>query len=250
LLNGKTLNEVVDAPDPEKTLRQCLLTVWQWRTAKPEFNDIFTTLANIPFKGYVSTNPDTLIEEALNRRGVGGAVIWPLGRNTERGAAPQGVPSTPDRPLVSYLYGSIQDRNSLVLTEDDYYQQLVTAAQNESPMPKLNQMFTSSSLIFLGFRLHEWDFRVLFRRIKLIKAWPKHHELFNHVAVQIDSTSTRGTASEQTVKRFLKHFFNSPRIEVFRGSAGAFVKELEGRCRTAGVPLREARVKQEVRGHV
>lgn len=129
------------------------------------------------------------------------------------------------------------DPDSLVLTEDDYFQYLIEAAGSDTAAVKtMNRVFLESALIFLGFRLHEWDFRVFFRRLKQMSGWEQHRN-FSHVAVQLDPSSVGGAATSQEVRRFLRNFIESDRIEIFEGSVEQFVRSLNRRlgARVAGV---------------
>ena len=53
-----------------------------------------------------------------------------------------------------------------MLTEDDYFDYLIGSTRNAELRPSVvKAALARSSLLFLGFRLEEWDFRVLFRSI-------------------------------------------------------------------------------------
>ena len=83
---------------------------------------------------------------------------------------PEYEPS-PERPLVVYLMGNVetptpQNPTSLVITENDYFNYLIEVSRNPDAIPcNVRTALVNGSLMFLGFRLEDWDFRVLFRTI-------------------------------------------------------------------------------------
>jgi hypothetical protein len=51
-----------------------------------------------------------------------------------------------------------------VLTEDDYLDFLVNISRQQDLLPpRIQEVLTGASLLFIGYRLADWDFRVLFR---------------------------------------------------------------------------------------
>lgn len=245
VLGVRTKEQLLRAPHPELELARMLSEAWKYRRVNETFEP-HSVLAGLPFKAYISTNPDTLIEQALEELRRQGSDVTPVVWRCGTKLLPRRLPGftersqpTPQRPLIAYLYGTLEEPDSLVLSEEDYYEQLITAAEGEAPAIKfLDRIFTNSALIFLGFRLNEWDFRILFRRLKLIDGWVRNQN-FNNVAVQVDPSTARGTASDATIKRYLGHLFAGSKIEIFRGSVEQFVKELSQRCNAAGIPRRQ-----------
>ena len=59
---------------------------------------------------------------------------------------------------------SMKIPESLVLTEYDYLDFLAAISSNKKLLPpRIQKAFTDSSLLFLGYRIADWDFHVLFR---------------------------------------------------------------------------------------
>jgi hypothetical protein len=228
LLRGATLEDRIRQGGLDQELSWMLETVWESR--RQSEHEPYAVLANLPFKAYVTTNPDHLLEKALEKKR---AFVWRCGRNGPR-AGLRKTPPTRDEPLLAYVYGSLRDPDTLVLTEDDYFEYLIEAAGSDTaPVKTMNRVFLESALIFLGFRLHEWDFRVFFRRLKQMSGWEQHKN-FSHVAVQLDPSSAGGAATSQEVRRFLKNFIESDRIEIFEGSVEQFVRSLNRRLGARG----------------
>ena len=85
---------------------------------------------------------------------------------------------TPERPLVYHLFGRLSDPDSLVLTEDDYFDYLIGVTSRNDLIPGVvRRALTDSALLFLGFDLDDWDFRVLFRSIMSREGQQPAHEV-------------------------------------------------------------------------
>jgi hypothetical protein len=76
---------------------------------------------------------------------------------------------------------------SLVVTEDDYFEFLLKLAAREWPtfLPRIRKSFGYGSLLFLGYKLRDWDFRVLFRLLADTLKTGEH----KHIAVQLSPMS-------------------------------------------------------------
>ena len=98
---------------------------------------------------------------------------------------PDYLPSK-ERPFVYHVFGHLRDPDSLVLTEDDYFDFLIGVTKNNDMIPHfVRSALTHTALLFLGFRLDEWDFRTLFRSL-MSQEGRNLRKQFSHVAVQID----------------------------------------------------------------
>jgi len=70
----------------------------------------------------------------------------------------------PFNPVVFHLHGSDENEDSLVLTEDDYLDFLVNMSRNERMLPpRIERALTEASLLFIGYRLRDVNFRVIYR---------------------------------------------------------------------------------------
>ena len=226
-------------------------------------DDPYAVLAELPFPLYVTTQPWNLLAEALRAAGKDPQVETvpveaarrrrPLGRRVRRSTPPdwafasartrtgaRGRPGRagrprcstanrsyrPDaeRPLVYHLFGHMRAPRSLVLTEDDYFDFLIGVTRDKDLVPVgVRRAFADSSLMFLGFRLDEWDFRVLFRSI--VNQEGDRRGEHTHVAVQIDPEEGRSIEPERA-RRYLESYFQSSNITIYWGSTESFVKEL------------------------
>ncbi len=127
-------------------------------------------LAALPFALCIDTSPDALMVNALRAR--------PDKRprsgyyNFHRGSrvTPPAQPSVSE-PLVYELYGSLEDRLSLVLTESDLLEFLVNVVRNEPELPLWMRALLAkddTAFLFLGFGFQNWHVRVLLHALNMI----------------------------------------------------------------------------------
>ena len=126
-------------------------------------------------------------------------------------------------PLVYHLLGSDEQADSLVLTEDSYLDYLVKVSAETERIPAyIWAALANSSLLFLGYSLRDWEFRVIMRGLVATR---EQRRKFKHVAVQLDVDDVSAGATDE-VQTFLQQYFQNAEINVFWGSAQQFVAEL------------------------
>ncbi len=137
----------------------------------PNLNDVnepHRILARLQLPIYVKTTYDNFMLEALKKEHRDGR------REICRWNKYIDVPSvlttdywpTPANPLVFHFYGNLDSPNSLVLTEDDHLDFLANLSRTESLIPRdLQTALTNTSLLFLGYRFSDLDFRVMLRSL-------------------------------------------------------------------------------------
>ena len=139
-----------------------------------------------------------------------------------------------DQPLVYHLFGRLSQPDTVVLSEDDYFDYLIGLHRHRSEFPAaVNGALSRTALLFLGFEMEDWSFRVLFRSLmsqegsSLLARHP-------HVAVQIDPRE--GNAhSPESVRQYLEHYFGNSKISIYWGSVENFLRELEIRWWEEGI---------------
>jgi hypothetical protein len=103
-------------------------------------------------------------------------------------------------------------------------------------MPKVVRgSLTESSLLFLGFRLDDWTFRVLFRLIMTLEGSGDLRQ-YSHVGVQVNPDE-HSLGDVERARKYLESYFGSrrsagrsePSIDIYWGSATDFLKELRRR---------------------
>lgn len=194
-------------------------------------------LANLPYPIYITTNPDNLLENALTEAGKD-----PQTELCRWNSDIEQLPSVYDkeanyrpderRPLVYHLYGRLPEPESLVLTEDDYFDYLIGVTGNKDLIPVVvRRALADTALLFLGFQLDDWNFRVLFRSVMRQEGGGRRAK-YTHVAAQVDPEEGRILEPERA-RRYLEQYFQGADISIYWGSAEDFVKDLSGRWQSA-----------------
>jgi hypothetical protein len=133
---------------------------------------------------------------------------------------------TVERPLVYHIFGLETYVESMVLNEDDYLDFLRTMALDTSAtnpiMPVyLQQALTKSSLLLLGYRLRDMEFRVMFRGLLR----PSTLRDFN-LAIQMDLSRQSGRTLAEQIKAYLEKYFGSSNFTVSWDTPEAFMTRL------------------------
>jgi hypothetical protein len=192
--------------------------------------DPYKVLAELPFPVYITTNASNMLTEALRAAGKDPQVElcrW----NKDIELLPSIYDDEPDyqpseqRPLVYHLFGTFDEPISMVLTEDDHFDFLIGVSANKELIPiTVRQALADTALLFLGFRLDDWNFRVLFRSI-MSQEGGSRRSRYAHIAGQIMPEEGRFLEPERA-RRYLESYFRDVDISIFWGSVGDFTKEL------------------------
>ncbi len=219
-------------------------------------DDPYRILADLDSEVYVSASAETLLLKALEQRERTPEHLFCHWRSTEKEhpVPPERQhdgPPTRDRPVVYQVFGTFQEWSSLVLTEDEFFDYLIAASKYDLIPEVVTGSLTEGSLVFLGFQLNDWRFRVLFRQIMTLGG---SHDLKRrtHVGVQVDPED-QSVADVRRACRYLEKYFSTdrgvgvsePPIDIYWGSSADFLREL--RQRLAEAPA-EKEVKVEAAG--
>ena len=147
------------------------LEQWQKTVTLPDFfhaPDVpLGVLADLPLPVYMTTNYDDIMMLALKsrRRDPKRELChWNQDLKDEPSIFHSGFKPSPANPVVFHLHGHHELTESLVLTEDDYLDFLVNNSRDEEILPHwIQRALGGTSLLFMGYRLADWSFRVLFR---------------------------------------------------------------------------------------
>jgi SIR2-like domain len=209
------------------------------RTPEPDYSDPYEghrILADLPLPLYITTNYDPFMTEALTAAGRSPKRLisnW-NGKSADFNAdqmetkSPKNWPSpTIDRPWVFHLHGADVVRDSMVITEDDYLD-FLTQLQPE-PNGRTNKYamlpsyvvgaLSSKSLLFAGYSLADWTFKVLFRGIRT--SMPGSATKC-HYALQLPRRR-----EEQTY--LARYFEKDMDVKVYWGEKEEFFRELRDR---------------------
>jgi len=175
-------------------------------------------LAHLPLSLYMTTNYDMLMEDALTRDRDPQSVVcrW----NSAAAVATMPEPDIP-KPIVFHLHGSVSDARSLVLTEDDYLEFLTRMTDHADLIPEtLRNAINDGAILFIGYRLADWNFRILFRQLS-------RFEDVSSIAV-FPSPSNDDPAKDK-VQSYLERYFGAIKVKIFWGTAAHFAAQLATR---------------------
>jgi hypothetical protein len=132
---------------------------------------------------------------------------------------PEFQPSTQE-PVVFHLHGTTAEAESIVLTEDDYLTFLVNLSRRRDLLPhRIERALTGASLLFVGYSLEDWSFRVLYQGlISLMESSLRRIS----VAVQLPP-------QDQPAHKYLDAYFERKNVSVYWGTARQFAAELRER---------------------
>jgi hypothetical protein len=225
-------SEVLPDDLGDATLDELITAAGAWRREQ-DAAEPHRLLARFPLPIYITTDPSKLLADALIAEGKDPQVeLCRWNRLVEflpsiYTEEPGYRPST-ERPLVYHLFGRIQEPDSLVLTEDDYFSYLIGETRNKDLIPgEVRSALVNTALLFLGFRMYDWNFRVLFRSL-MSQEGQALRKRYPHVAVQIDPEEGRILEPERA-RRYLESYFRDADISIYWGSVEDFVRELHRR---------------------
>ena len=196
-------------------------------------------LASLPLPVYVTTNYDDFMAQALryyNRQPRRVLCQWNKAVKDYTSDNPTVFDKDPDfkpsvaNPVVFHLHGYVPVAESLVLTEDDYMDFLVNIVSEEKLIPRLiARSLTNASLLFIGYRLVDWNFRVL---LKSLARFMESAVSRLNVAVMLPPGGKE--SSPEKVQEYLTKYYQNIDVRVYWGSARDFVEELKQRWKQSG----------------
>jgi len=185
-------------------------------------------LADLPLPVYITTNYDDFMVKALKSRDktpIQEICRWNKCTMQSKRTSSDFDP-TPEKPLVYHLHGCYKIPESLVLTEYDYLDFLAAISRNKKLLPsRIQKAFTDSSLLFLGYRIADWDFHVLFR---ILAGYLEISTKRKHLSVQLVPGNIP-EAQKEKAQEYLDQSFKELDIHVYWQDCREFVKELRTR---------------------
>jgi hypothetical protein len=206
---------------PKEAFVQELLS---WDAREP--GDAYRVLAGLPLPLYVTTDVDDLMVRALQElKKSPKAEICPWTGRLRLDPDVGGVsrdPSfdpTPGEPLVYYLHGHIRVPESIVLTDDDYFDFLVAVTRDERLLPpQIRAAVATTSLLFVGFNLTDLAYRVVNRGLVMTG-----EPALRRVSLIVQSVADAPASS------YLEAYFGRIGMRVYWGSPDEFADELARR---------------------
>jgi hypothetical protein len=231
---------------PSKTLDDLFSEIARIRREDDTENvEPHKVLAKLDLPIYITTNPCCSLENALTAQGkhprseycrwydrLENKISIYDGETNDKPNKDY-VPD-PENPLVFHMFGRLSDPESLVITEDNYFDFLIGVSQKKKekrdptsviPFPfVVGEALSNKSLMFLGFSLDEWVFRVLFRTI-MAQGGSALLKDSLQVAAQVEPEEGR-IANPVSAREYLKDYFKtSANIDIFWGSVDDFVRD-------------------------
>jgi hypothetical protein len=180
---------------------------------------------------YINASYEPMLFSVLKAQGRNPETVFIPWRSSGTPQKPQPsspIPS-PDAPWVYHVFGLFDQSDDLVLTEDDFFDYLIVTSRLQLQPDALTGKINRSSLLFLGFRLDDWRFRVLFRMIATSEGAAAMQRL-THIGVQINP-GEQDVADVNKAQKYLQSYFAtcgfSPKFSVYWGSPADFLKDLQ-----------------------
>jgi hypothetical protein len=216
-----------------RLLETLLDYAWQRRqSADPD--EPHRVLASLPLPIYITADSSNLLPMALRAAGKQPQVVMcPWNDYTRQApsiylAEPDYEPE-PARPLVYQLFGRLDEPDSIVLAEDDFFDHLIGITRNKDLIPAaVRHALADTALLFLGFRMDDWTFRVFFRSL-LSQQGSGRRSHYPQIAVQVAPDDDR-IVDPVRAQRYLEEYVNrGAAIDVYWGSSQDFVGDLARR---------------------
>jgi len=209
-----------------------LITEMVTELVKKDDNPV-TILAGMNAKVFVNASSHSVLEIFLSQTKMNGKLKQPIPlisewrdeRRDDRRKPEFLGDTTAERPYVYYVFGKIAQESTWVLTEDDFFDYLIRTSRYQLMPPVVSDALVDNSLLFLGFALDDWKFRVLFRMIQA-KDGRELLRKYNHVGVQLDPGETT-IANARRAKKYLERYFLNSKIDIYWGTAADFLRELK-----------------------
>lgn len=192
--------------------------------------DVYKVLAQLALPIYVSANFNRVLESALEDEGKDPLTLISPWNEYVRNRLIDETETEPDidadRPLVFHPFGRLNDPDTVVLTEDEYFEYLIamgSKAHVKLLPPQLPEKLVRGTLLFLGFHLVDWDLRVLLQTLFSFggKALLRSKK---HIAViQVDR---EGLIDLAGARDYLRERLRNWSIFMYVGSPEDFVNEL------------------------
>jgi hypothetical protein len=126
-------------------------------------------LADMPFEYIITTNYDQLLEQALdkkNKKPITGIYHSDRQKKTDNVTRDQ---ITKHTPFLYKIHGDIIDKQSIVITDEDYIHFILRMSDKDdyNPIPHVfTDALSQKSILFIGYRLMDYNLRLLFKTIR------------------------------------------------------------------------------------
>lgn len=194
--------------------------------------DPLRLLARLPLPIYVTTSQSDFLERVLEAEGKkprAQICFWSgviSSAAPEHRADPDFVP-TATNPLVYHLFGLEDYPQTLVQSEDDYINFIMSMVEDTNTLNPIVPLYLrralgESNLLLLGYRLQDWDFRILFR---FILKFRRDEFSPRGMVIQLKQGGKKVENVEKSLE-YLGHYFDRRKFDIEWSSAEAFIQKL------------------------
>jgi hypothetical protein len=182
-------------------------------------------LANCPFNLILTTCHDNLFAEALSAANKSVSRYWYHYRGEPRDNRELDTRISPDAPAIYHLFGTFDEPDSLVLTENDLLDFIRHLISGRPALPNsLRSLLRNNTFLFFGFGVRYWYIRVLLKL--LIRTLD-----LSAASVALESL---GDLDARERDQTILFYRRGTRVELVDMEAGTFVQGLIDRLDGAG----------------
>jgi hypothetical protein len=129
--------------------------------------ELHQKIAQIPFHLVISFSPDLILKTAFDNLGIDYNFQFFNKKQTLKDVEPP----TDEKPLVYNIFGSLTDRDSLIVTYDDMFDFMFSLLGGEHRLPRelMDTINSASVFLFLGCELDKWYMKLILRLFELHK---------------------------------------------------------------------------------
>ena len=130
------------------------------------------------------------------------------------------------RPVIYHLHGYLEIPESMVMTENDYLDFMIRLHEKDSPIlpPQITIALATNALLFVGYSLADWNFRVLFRSLF------SSISSMTHLIIAVQLRPKEVKSEEKAIEYLNKYFGNilgkNIKIRIFWGESTEFALQL------------------------
>ncbi len=126
------------------------------------------------------------------------------------------------------MHGYVGDASSMVLTEDDYLDFLVNISEEQKLIPpRIEDAFSTSALLFLGYSLEDMNFKVLFRKLV---GYMQISQIQRHVSVQLAPKAEKPDQEEidraENQREYMERHLGLSHVKIYWGDCHDFTQDL------------------------
>jgi tetratricopeptide (TPR) repeat protein len=179
----------------------------------------YVVLARLNLPIYITTNYDLFLEEALKSQGkepISDFCRWndqlielaELETNPYQFLKSKYIP-TPEKPLVFHFFGSIDNPQSLVLTEKDFYSFVINLNKERTKhyIPLyLRKALLTSLLLFIGYNVDDIDFRSVQEVLHFMSSINRRGKSIVVIEFPVKNISEKDENAMENFIQYAKHY--------------------------------------------